>query len=1046
MSSYKTMADNKTVLIDLKIDTNEYIKKVVEAKAKVAELKNENQALKNKIKEAAEAGEDLEALNIELAQNEASLRAVNGELSNYQKQVDNAVKANKALDGSYEQAYRNWVDADIALKNLAGTLKQNADGTFELTDEYKEAKQKTDNLKTALLEFNAGIKDGRLNVGNYAQAMEGVIGKLGGFGKALGPVGAGISELAGGFETVKNAASGLKEGFGNAVDAVKNVGTTGVNSGKLLRGAFISTGIGALVVLIGSLVAYFTKTLEGSRQIKVAFAAIGGAVNGLLKFLGGLGKTLITVFSSPIEVGKSVLNYLNNTYIKAWQGVGKVLQGVFTLDFNKVQEGVDTVGKAVTNAIAPVKAVGKGFADAGAAALKAAKDAAEIEKRTQKVNDLKRESAALDVTEKSRAENLIKLAEDKTLTEQERIQAIKDSAAIEQQIETRRLKIAEETLALKRKELEVNGANEDLLNEIAEAEKEVATVKAETAAKLADADLKAKTLELDFANQRAARAVAASQAELALLQAQGRDTIAIRKQIAAEEKDVALLAAAQSGEAKATIEKQYQAKIAAIDQEVENQREAIRRAAFDKQVEAFGETKEKEVAIAAEALRRELADFDKRIIKTDEDEKLRQAIVADGAAKLLQIEQKYNAESEAQKSARLQRELTLTTQGIDAEAALKQGALDKQLAEINTKPVQQRTAAELAIQQSAAVKSIEIEQQRLSALLAAQVAGSEARKANEKQYYDNLETETRNRLTAAGALEQAINTQLDAIRKQRTDTALQTEQETADAILATQTALNAALLQGEIARTEQTGNLIALQKQGIQENVDNLQTSLQEISALLSTDEKSRKKYANAIKALSIAEIYFNLYKEISGYWAGAGSDSSKSVLAGIPATVLAGIRTAVAVIRAGVGVATVSAQKFATGGYTVDQAMKQYRPNVVPNFNGGYVTRPTMWPGQNQFNLAGEAGAEYVSPSWQLRQAPGLFAALENWRTTGVRPFATGGLTTAAIAQPILQSVAGLEDAIARGFQKAPAPVVSVTEFNEVSNRVSVIETRASL
>lgn len=1002
------MAEKKTVIIDLKIDTGAYIKNVVDAKSKVADLKAANVELKKSIAEAAASGGELGALNVQLAENEAALRDANTVLKQYEKQVDNAVKANKALDGSYEQLYRQWVDADIALKNLSGTLKQNEDGTFELTEEYTAAQERVLKLKEGLLAFNAGIKDGRLNVGNYAQAMEAVVAKLDAVGAAVEKTADKVGELGDKFGVnigpIKTAVSGLKQGFDIASQGVTKFAGTGSGAAKILRVAFLSTGIGALVVAVGSLVAYFTQTAEGSKKLKVVLAAIGGVVTSLVKSFAEMGKGLFTI-----------------------------IQGIATFDLSKIKEGAGAVGDA--------------FSGAADKARDAANASMEIVKRQGELEKLKRQAAVLDVQEKNRAENLMKLAEDKSKTESERLQALRDAAELEQKVEARRLQIAQETLDLKRKELAINGESKDLLDEIAASEAEIATIKAEANSKVTDAQIKERNLERDFANQRAARAVAESQAELALLQAQGRDTIAIRKKIAEQEKQVALLSAAESGEARSTIEKQYQAKIAAINQEVTNQAEAVRRAAFDKELAAFGNTKEKEVLIAAEALRRELADFDRRAIVTEEDAKQRAAIVAEGANRLLQIEQKYAAESAAINAARAKRGVDETIRGIDEQAAAEQRAQALRLAQINATPPEERTQEELAFQRAAAEQSVNIEQERLQRILAAQVAASEARKANEEAYYDEQERITRERLTGAGATEQVIQSQLEEIRKQRNLTRVTTEQETADQIRTTQEALNAALIEGEIARTEATGNLLALQRQGMNDNLEALRSTLGEVAALLSQDENSRKKYASAIKALGIAEIYINLYKEIAGYWAGAGADSSKSVLGGIPATVLAGVRTAIAVVRAATGAAAISAQKFAEGGLTnAEDVVERYNPEFKERFTGGYVNRPVLWPGAGRLNLAGEAGSEYVAPAWQLRQAPGLFSKLEQWRRTGVRAFAEGGLTTSAIIQPVLNTVVAMEDAVARGFAKAPAPVVAVTEINEVSSRVSVIESRANL
>ena len=112
------------------------------------------------------------------------------------------------------------------------------------------------------------------------------------------------------------------------------------------------------------------------------------------------------------------------------------------------------------------------------------------------------------------------------------------------------------------------------------------------------------------------------------------------------------------------------------------------------------------------------------------------------------------------------------------------------------------------------------------------------------------------------------------------------------------------------------------------------------------------------------------------------------------------------------------------------------YKPTV---FGGGMTDGPVMW------KLAGESGREYVAPDWQLKQAPGLFANLEQWRRTKVMPFADGGFTATNISAPIMSNDA-LEAAIARGFAQAPAPVVTVEDINIVQNRTRVVENRANI
>lgn len=71
------------------------------------------------------------------------------------------------------------------------------------------------------------------------------------------------------------------EGLQNKQKALKGVisgmrGTVTVT--KLLKAALISTGIGALVVILGSLVAWLTKTQEGLNFVRKASAAVGAAI------------------------------------------------------------------------------------------------------------------------------------------------------------------------------------------------------------------------------------------------------------------------------------------------------------------------------------------------------------------------------------------------------------------------------------------------------------------------------------------------------------------------------------------------------------------------------------------------------------------------------------------------------------------------------------------------------------------------------------------------------------------------------------------------
>lgn len=104
---------------------------------------------------------------------------------------------------------------------------------------------------------------------------------------------------------------------------------------------------------------------------------------------------------------------------------------------------------------------------------------------------------------------------------------------------------------------------------------------------------------------------------------------------------------------------------------------------------------------------------------------------------------------------------------------------------------------------------------------------------------------------------------------------------------------------------------------------------------LLGEDEKARKKNASAIKAFSIGKILVDLQQEIAGYMANPASTASFGVAGGI--------KSALAVLRAGVAIASVTKQKFSLGGLVQGPSHEQggipgvIKPTGTPiEFEGG--------------------------------------------------------------------------------------------------------------
>jgi len=91
--------------------------------------------------------------------------------------------------------------------------------------------------------------------------------------------------------------------FFNQISQSMGMAKTGVgglvSSMGVLKTAIVATGIGALVLIITSLVAWFKKTDEGATKLDGIFRAIGQTVDVLMNRLINLGSSLRSLFSNP---------------------------------------------------------------------------------------------------------------------------------------------------------------------------------------------------------------------------------------------------------------------------------------------------------------------------------------------------------------------------------------------------------------------------------------------------------------------------------------------------------------------------------------------------------------------------------------------------------------------------------------------------------------------------------------------------------------------------------------------------------------------------
>lgn len=237
-------------------------------------------------------------------------------------------------------------EADRALGNLKTQLREAQNEVNTLSDKFGATSREAVNAAKKAAELKDRIGDAKaltdaFNPDAKFRALSGALtGVAGGFSAVTGMMGALGSES----KDVENAilkvqsamaiSSGL-QAVGESVDQFKILGTviknvtivqtaynyinaattTGL---KLLRGAIISTGIGALVIGVGMLIANFDKVKEAILKVIPGLSKVGdvvmNVVHSITDFIGATSEAERAVDKLSAAAAKSLKN--NEQYLK----------------------------------------------------------------------------------------------------------------------------------------------------------------------------------------------------------------------------------------------------------------------------------------------------------------------------------------------------------------------------------------------------------------------------------------------------------------------------------------------------------------------------------------------------------------------------------------------------------------------------------------------------------------------------------------------------------------------------------------------------------
>ena len=369
------MADKQEKILDIKVNYSEAIKAIAEYQTKIDAAREAESKLKKQLKDGEISRQQY---NEEMAASKAYIADCNDSIRIITKTMQNQIKQEKEQEGSLRSLRAQLSNLTAEYDALSEVERKGTRGE-ELKNYINEV---TDALKGAEEETQRYYRNG----GHYKEAIIDAA-------NANIPFIQQINQMVTSLGGLKNYLAGMK----TEMIAVSASTTGWIKVLKLLKVALIGTGIGALVVALGSLVAWFTKTQKGVEAANKIMAALGATINVIIDRASKLGSALVNLFTGNFK-------------------------------------------KAGEDAKAIFSGIGKEIADE----TKQAWELAEV------LNEIDKKEVMLSMSRaanRAEIEKLKKAADDQTLSAQERIKAAEKAAEIEKKDLEIQTELAEARLA-----------------------------------------------------------------------------------------------------------------------------------------------------------------------------------------------------------------------------------------------------------------------------------------------------------------------------------------------------------------------------------------------------------------------------------------------------------------------------------------------------------------------------------------------------------------------------------------------------------------------
>ena len=382
-----------------------------------------------------------------------------------QQQVDQLKESMAGLNKENNAATTSVKELRQELKAQKNIMLSAEEGTKEYNDALQKAAGIQHTLKEQMEEVNASAMDFGQIAGNVVKATGGIVAGFQAAKATMNLFGIENEVVLESLEKMQNlmAITQAIPALDDGVKAFKRLGLAikGATAGMSgLKKALISTGLGALVVALGLIIANFDKISAWLDEITgqtdflgtVADAVVGGlnaAWAGLVQTLKAVGNAIVTYVTAPfksvwaaiqaytsteggfVDKLKAAGSAMKNGFVSDWKDVGNDFKEIGVVSANAYQEGFNkNRAKRLAKNVEEAKEIGdergKAKADAEEAAYK--KRLSQIDSQ-ERAEMLALQALGLGYEEYVNQEQAL---EDKFT--QKRIEALKDILATEKDL------------------------------------------------------------------------------------------------------------------------------------------------------------------------------------------------------------------------------------------------------------------------------------------------------------------------------------------------------------------------------------------------------------------------------------------------------------------------------------------------------------------------------------------------------------------------------------------------------------------------------------